>query len=35
MSDKPTFKIVIIGGEQVGKTGLVRKMFKRNINNNE
>ena len=30
-----SFKIVIIGGESVGKTGLVRKMFKKSVDPNE
>ena len=35
MSNKESFKVVIIGGAQVGKTGLVRKMFKKNVDPNE
>jgi len=30
-----SFKVVVIGGESVGKTGLVKKMFKRQIDPNE
>ena len=30
-----SFKVVVIGGESVGKTGLVRKMFKKSIDPNE
>ena len=30
-----SFKIVIIGGESVGKTGLVKRMFKKQVDANE
>ena len=30
-----SFKIVIIGGESVGKTGLVKRMFKKQVDTNE
>ena len=30
-----SFKVVIIGGESVGKTGLVKRMFKKNVEPNE
>ena len=30
-----SFKVVIIGGESVGKTGLVKRMFKKQVDTNE
>ena len=30
-----SFKIVIIGGDQVGKTAMVKRMFKKQIDANE